>query len=252
MKDFEFVKMSTYTDGLDYHGYNTKAARETGQSKKPGTKLVYAPIIDRPPADPSTMLTAMCEAKRLTKEAGQNVTIFTADQQLYKVMVDITWDEKEEFNDFIPCIGGIHWLMSFVGCVGTLMANSGLAGILKSTFAGTEKMLSGKKFPMNVRALRLVVLEILRGKIDEVSTYSEFENFLNEQSKKGITCSHWINNLIRPVLLMMLYVHAEPEGEWALHLYACKEMIPYFFCCRSFQLPLLWNCVLPFFGKAAQ
>ena len=102
MKDFEFVKMSTYNDGPDYHGYNTKAARETGQSKKPGTKLVYAPIIDRPPADPSTMLTAMCEAKRLTKEAGQNVTIFTADQQLYKVMVDITWDQKEKFNDFIP------------------------------------------------------------------------------------------------------------------------------------------------------
>ena len=28
---------------------------------------------------------------------------------------------------------------------------------------------------------------------------------------------------------MMLYVRAEQEGEWALHLYACKEMIPYFF-----------------------
>ena len=40
---------------------------------------------------------------------------------------------------------------------------------------------------------------------------------------------HWINNLIRPVFLMMLFVRAEQEGEFPLHLYACRQMIPYFF-----------------------
>ena len=28
---------------------------------------------------------------------------------------------------------------------------------------------------------------------------------------------------------MMYYVHAEREADWALHLYAVKEMLPYFF-----------------------
>ena len=28
---------------------------------------------------------------------------------------------------------------------------------------------------------------------------------------------------------MMLYIRAEREGEFGLHLYACKQMIPYFF-----------------------
>ena len=28
---------------------------------------------------------------------------------------------------------------------------------------------------------------------------------------------------------MMFYVRAEQEAEFALHLYACKQMLPYFF-----------------------
>ena len=47
--------------------------------------------------------------------------------------------------------------MSFVGAIGSLMGGSGLSEILSSTFAGVPKMLSGKKFPQDVRAMRLVV-----------------------------------------------------------------------------------------------
>ena len=42
--------------------------------------------------------------------------------------------------------------MSFTGCIGGLMANSGLEKILKPTFTGVEKMLISKKYPMNLRA----------------------------------------------------------------------------------------------------
>ena len=46
--------------------------------------------------------------------------------------------------------------MSFVGAVGTLMTDSCLiADVLASTFAGVGKMLTGKKFPMNMRAMRM-------------------------------------------------------------------------------------------------
>ena len=53
-------------------------------------------------------------------------------------------------------------LMSFVGAIGTLMAETGLAQILESVFGGFEKMLTGKKFPMNMRAMRMVAEELLR------------------------------------------------------------------------------------------
>ena len=50
--------------------------------------------------------------------------------------------------------------MSLFGAVGTLMSNTGLTEIMQTTFGGVPKMLSGKKFPQNVRALRMVVEEL--------------------------------------------------------------------------------------------
>ena len=38
-----------------------------------------------------------------------------------------------------------------------------------------------------------------------------------------------MNNLIKPVLIMMIYIRVEREGEWALHLHAVERMLPYFF-----------------------
>ena len=50
----------------------------------------------------------------------------------------------------------MHLLISFISCIGTLMFNSGLEEILKDSFAEVEKMLNGKKHPMNLRVLQMV------------------------------------------------------------------------------------------------
>jgi len=81
--------------------------------------------------------------------------IFTNDQQLYQVAVNITWENQSMYSMFVPRLGGMLMMMSFVGAVGTLMQGSELEDILKSTFAGVRKLLSGNKFPQNVRALRI-------------------------------------------------------------------------------------------------
>ena len=39
-------------------------------------------------------------------------------------------------------------------------------------------MLIGKKFPMNVRALRFVALELLRGFVDDISCFDDLEKDL--------------------------------------------------------------------------
>ena len=46
--------------------------------------------------------------------------------------------------------------MNFIGSIGSLMAESGLYKLLDSTFAYVQKMMTGKKFPQNMRALRIV------------------------------------------------------------------------------------------------
>ena len=69
-------------------------------------------------------------------------TVFTADQQLYRVSLQVQWAHPDLFPNLIPRLGGMHMLMSFVGSIGTLMAETGLAQILESVFGGVEKMLT--------------------------------------------------------------------------------------------------------------
>ena len=142
---------------------------------------MYTPLIDRKPAGPSTMLSAIKQSKYLTKQTGQTITVFTADQQLYKLVIDIMWVWTELARDFIPRLGGMHWLMSFVGSIGTLMMNSELEDILKKAFASVSKMLAGKMFPMNVRALRLVTEEILKNYISDMESYTGLQTFLGDR-----------------------------------------------------------------------
>ena len=46
------------------------------------------------------------------------------------------------------------------------MENTGLEEVLSDVFGGAAKMLTGKKFPQNVRALRMLAEEVLRGVLD--------------------------------------------------------------------------------------
>ncbi|MES9884531.1 MAG: hypothetical protein ABW185_27110 [Sedimenticola sp.] len=90
-------------------------------------------------------------------------------------------------------------------------------------------MLSGKKFPQNVRALRMVVEDLLRGEMMDVTGYDELIVALEGKAEESRTTKLWVENLIKPVLLMMIFVRAEREADWALHLWAVAEMLPYFF-----------------------
>ena len=58
--------------------------------------------------------------------------------------------------------------------------------MLKSAFAGTEKILTGKKFPMNVRALRFVVVQLLRGFVDDLVCLEDLDQFLKEIASKSV------------------------------------------------------------------
>ena len=102
------------------------------------------------------------------------------------------------------------------------MGGSGLDKLMKKAFAGVENMLVGKKYPMNMRALRFFRFCAL---IEEVSSYQEFLLLLDGLSAQSLLAEHWIKNLIHPVLIMIIYVGAEREGDFALHYYACKKML---------------------------
>ena len=122
-------------------------------------------------------------------------------------------------------------LMSFVGCIGTLMAESGLADIMSAVFGGVQKMLTGKKIPQNVRAIRMVAEEILRGLLEgtTIACKDDLMKLLEELANRSKTTKLWVEVLIKPVFIMMMFIRAEREGDWPLHLEAFSQMMPYFF-----------------------
>ena len=86
------------------------------------------------------------------------------------------------------------------------MESSDLVPLLQSAFASVPKMMTGKKFPMNMTALRFAVIELLKGHIDDVHCYEDLENILKDKAAKSLVAEHWISNLMHPLFLMMLFV----------------------------------------------
>ena len=64
---------------------------DSGQSLKSTSKVVFTPLWNRTPSDSSLMWTTMAKVARITNKAGQSVAVFTADQQLQRVALDILW-----------------------------------------------------------------------------------------------------------------------------------------------------------------
>ena len=173
--DFLYLKCQAEFEGTpSYSGYCTRQARESGRSLQQATISMYLPLIDAKPADKSTILTAMIKATELTETTGQSFTVFTCDQQLYKLLVQIKWAHLEKFTNFIPRLGGMHFLMAFISSIGTLMFNIGLDDLLKN-------------FPQNFRALRIAVEELLREFITNYSNMEELQNFLATISSQSRT-----------------------------------------------------------------
>ena len=56
-----------------------------------------------------------------------------------------------------------------------------------------------------------------------MKSYEQLNVFLEDKAKKNNTA------FISPMLIILLYIHAEKEGECTLKLEATKKMLPYFF-----------------------
>ena len=140
----------------------TRSSREQGHALQEQTKVFYRPLLNLKPSAESTMLTGMLKAGDLSKAAGQEYVVLTLNQQLYRVVLHVLWDDPNRFPNFFLRLGGMHLLMSLFSASSTLLNGSGENEVLGTVFAGITKMLSGKKFTYNVGALWMLVEEVLR------------------------------------------------------------------------------------------
>ena len=200
--DFQFTKdMNASTDWPEYHRYNTKVCREQGHILKRKTSIVYLPLIYKAPADPATIMFDMLNARAVTETTCQEYVVFTADQQLYRVAVHVMWENQVLFGNIYLRLGGMHLLMSYIGCIGSLMAGSDIVEVLSEAFGGALKMLTGKKYPDNVRALRMLVEKLIMPffQTQNMLCMDDLQHALNDTASHSRIAKLWVNCGIKPV-----------------------------------------------------
>ena len=212
----------------EWSGHMKALAREDNSIGQP-TQYVFGPLIDRPPAHPDTVLTTMTYFQQVMHQQGSPYCILTADMQLFKVASQIRWCDPDKWQTIVLHPGGMHTLMSFLGAIGHLMKGSGLEEILGAAFSGINSMLNGKAWPRAMRGFRMVTTALLQQYILAGTTeVANIEEEL-EVARNTPTGRMWVDCFIIPTFLAHLFVRAEREGDWLLHMYCLRRMLPYFF-----------------------
>ena len=108
----------------EFNEYNTSLCKEQGHTIASKTKIGYFPLIDMPSAHPSTMFTYMANAQHTCEKIGQEHVLFTCDQQLYRVALQVKWGNPDIINNVY--IHTLRYALSYAASVGILMVETGL------------------------------------------------------------------------------------------------------------------------------
>ena len=112
-------------------------------------------------------------------------------------------------KDVILRSGAMHIIMSFLGCIGTLMKGSGLDTFVGSAFGDLAGIMSGKV--RATRAFRMVSAALLENflQVNE----NNFDDILAhiEDGRKHPPGRHWVNNLLMPTLLAHQFLQFLPD-----------------------------------------
>ena len=241
-------------------GFMEAAMQDSGQY---AVSSVHAlPFINLDPTKPSAIYTALMFADSECKRNNKTSCIVTFDQPLYQKASEIVASSPGDLGNVIVRLGGFHLLMSFMGAVGNIMAGSGLEELWSTVYApsSVSHMITGHAYSRALRAhfltqealatillkssaaldetskenLRQLYTSLLGGShLEEafssadVSNLYELEQEICQDMKdKSRTNKLWIQ-YFELVQIMRLFVRAERAGDWYLHLYAVKQMLPY-------------------------
>ena len=111
--------------------------------------------------------------------------MFTCDQQLYRVAVNISWDQHDRFHNYgkskTPWWNALprelHLLCQITD------GRSGLVDILSCAFGIVDHMFTGNKCPHNYRALRLVVEIVIQNTVHEANDYVDMISCLESLAR---------------------------------------------------------------------
>ena len=94
----------------------------------------------------------------------------------------------------------VVWAATFIGAVGTLMKN--------------RSLFLGKIFLVNLRELHFAMLEPIWYHICPLKYLEDLMKFFDKYFLRRMCYKHWIENIIWPVFLMLLYTPAKHDRKF--------------------------------------
>ncbi|KAF4527646.1 hypothetical protein B566_EDAN010870, partial [Ephemera danica] len=233
------------------------------------SKILFLPFINLSATDPHAIYTALIFAERQCKNLNQSSCFVTFDQPLFVKAMDITTASAKvnELRSVVVRLGGFHLLMAFLGAIGYLMDGSGLQELWCTVYApnSVTHMLSGKAVARALRAhfLTLAALTSMVASYIDISQETRtnikllYEKLMNSHTSSDVDdteidelnliqskieqylstrgCTHRTTKLwflyMQLITIIKLFIRAERTGDWELHLYCVRKMIPYFHSC---------------------
>ena len=228
-RDADFFNQLNGPEAIEYSDFNAQEDRKEKNPKAPKTLFVFGPLLNFPPSHPDTVLTTMQFLLDSLKKFGMEYANICMDMQLFMVASQIKWDNLEKWKDIIIHPGMMHTMMSFLGCIGSLMKASGMETVLATTFGSIKGIMNGKSWPQALRAYRMLTAALLDNFLnDGPKTSEEIEDYL-ETDQQYPTRKLWINCLIKPTFIAHRFLRAEREGDLLLREKCLRDMLPYFF-----------------------
>lgn len=251
----------------DVPGWSGFMEEVTNELPSVRSKILGLPFLNYPPTLYDTIYTSLLTASKRCVEHGQKTCIVTFDQPLYYKAQDILNSGDGDLKNVIVRLGGFHLLMSFMGCIGVIMAGSGLRHLLSTIYAenSLDKLLCGHAYARAVRAHTLVHMALSTFIFEEIeftdgekpvmeelllvpnrsavlnfheneinnTVISKFDEALHTIASRGPTAKLWVQ-YFQMVTLMKQFIEAERMGNWTLHLDTIKKMLPYFHAAGHF------------------
>ena len=87
-------------------------------------------MIPEPPTDWNVAYTIMIRTMRMSELLGQQYTVLTLDEGIYRIAQSIKFRNPAEFRSLVIRLGGFHCLLNFLGIIGKRMRGSGIEDIL--------------------------------------------------------------------------------------------------------------------------
>ena len=233
------------------------------------TSVGYMPIIQAPAHDIDTLNTVVRRVMHVAQSLEQEHVVLTVDEGLYPKLMELKWSVDQYKDILIPCLGGLHIGMNFLGIIGRHMEDSGLCDlwvecdVLGSNAA--QNVMLGKGYgramrthKLTLQALWQILLPQLNAHLDsvDVELRAELDSLgtsLDRDDIAQIVDTLTSERFRQPILdfisllrvddpnaefwwdymvmvsILLYFTRAQRDGSWELHLYAFRRMLPFFF-----------------------